>query len=136
MTRRQKDDADVAATEQPDAEQPKAKKAKRHQEPLDPAMLKPEAAEHLAKGDDAKQKLEVAATALEILGLEGSAKRMWREAEKAFKAAEREARRIQKAGSKQEREAARKEKKQQKIAKLRKQLDKLMADEAAAEETD
>ena len=137
MARRKKDvdaDATVEADEvETDEVETDAavEKPKRVQEPLDPAKLKPEAAEHLAKGSEAKRTLEVAAKALEILGLEGAAKRSWKEAERAFKAAEREARKIQRAGGKEAREAAKKEKKKARIAKLREQLEKLMAAEEA-----
>lgn len=120
-------------TEEPKVEEPKAKRKREPQEPLDRSKLKPEAVEHLTKGDDAKEKLEVAAVALEVLGLEGTAKRTWKEAGRVYAAAEREVRRIQKLGSKTEREAAKKVKKQEKIVKLREQLEKLMAAEAEAE---
>ena len=143
MAKRQRVDSDLvteapdpkveeAKAKEPKAEEPKVEKAKakKKREPLDRSTLKPEAVEHLVKGDVVKEKLEVAAVALEELGLEGTAKRMWKEAERAYAAAEREVRRIQKTGNKAEREAAKKMKKQEKIAKLRKQLEELMAAEA------
>lgn len=140
MPRRQKSDDNVPAAgeakpeevKSEEAEPGKGSKAEKEQEPLDPATLKPEAAKWIENGEDAKQKLEVAAVALEILGLEGGAKLLWQAAMRAYATGEREARRIQKSGSKEAREAAKKEKKQQKIVKLREQLERLMADEAEA----
>jgi len=141
MARRQKSDEGTVVIEETKVEETTEETAeetaeetgdKKKQEPLDPATLKPEAAKCLANGEDAKRKLEVAAEALLTLGLKGGAKRLWKDAERAYAAGEREARRVQKTGSKEEREAAKKEKKKEKIAKLREQLEKLMAGEAEA----
>ena len=131
MTKRKKSNEDAVVAE----ETGDKTKAKREREPLDLATLKPEAAKCLANGEDAKRKLEVAAEALKVLGLEGGAKRLWKDAERAYAASVREARRIQKAGSKGEREAAKMEKKREKIVKLREQLEKLMA-EATSDEAE
>jgi len=110
------------------------KPRKRAQEPLDPATLKPDAAKHLAKGEDARAKLHVAAEAVELLGLGGTAKQLWEIATKAYRAAEREARRIQKASKKAERKAKMREKKLARIAKLREMLERLEAEDEAKHE--
>jgi len=137
MARRQRsadDDttkAEELKAEEPKVEEPKVedsdgKKDKRSKPaPLDRSKLTPEALQYLLKGEDAKEKMEVAAAALELLNLKAPAKRAWDEAARIFSAAEREARRIQKDGSKEEREVAKLEKKKAKITKLRAQLEEL-----------
>lgn len=107
-------------------------RGKMRREPLDREKLKPEAVKYLVLGEDAKQKLQAAAAAVDLLGLKGSAKRLRRDAAKAYASAEREARRVWMAGSKEEREVAKKKRKEDKIAKLREQLQKLETEEKAA----
>jgi len=122
------------AIEETAVEETEEPKAKKQQAPLDRKKMKPEANEQLDLGEDAKIKLEVASEACSLLGLEKTAKRLWKEAERVYAATEREARRIQKAGSKEQRESAKKAKKAEKIAKLRKQLEALMAAETNVDE--
>lgn len=104
----------------------KAPKAKKVLPPLDPSTLGEAASEHLAKGADAKAKLEAAAELVEIFGLSGMAKHLRAIAERAYKVTEREVRKI-------ERQAKVKAKKQERIAKLQKQLKKLVAEEAISQ---
>ena len=94
--------------------------------------LPPEAAKALEAGERAKNLLGRAAKCFEVLELEGSAKRMWREAEHAVISSQRLAKRIVRSGGKAEREAkkaeriaSKKEKKAARIAKLRAQLAEL-----------
>jgi len=89
----------------------------------------------LNAGEQAKDLLERAAVCFRVLELEGTAKRLWKEAERAVIASQRVAKRVEKQGSKAEREAARKAKKAEKIRKLRERLKKLLEEEEGTGDT-
>jgi len=91
------------------------------------AELTPEAQKMVAAAYAARKHLERAATACDVLELEGMAKQFREQAAKMAKRGQTMAKRVTKEGTQAERAEAKKTKKVDKIAKLKAQLAKLTA---------